>query len=255
MTNDIATIEPLRQHTALLPRNVTEAMSLAEFISKADLVPDHLRGKPANCLLIVEQSARWGMSPLAVAQGTSIVKGKLCYEGKLVAAALTAMNALEGRLEYEFSGSGQQRTVKITGLPRGGKKECVVEGTVERWATDNGNWKKDPDSMLIYRGTRQWARMYTPDALLGVYTPDEAEEIQVVDASIVETIPPKSGREAVARTQAPPSEDKETITKMLEEAAAKDGDTLVNVWKGLTEDQRDLIGPDFGRIKKLVPKA
>src|SRR5690606_25367911 len=30
--------------------------------------------------------------------------------------------------------------------------------------------------MLVYRGTRQWARRYAPEALLGVYTPDELED-------------------------------------------------------------------------------
>lgn len=161
---------------ALVPRNVPEAVQLAETLAKSDLMPTHLRGKSGDCLLIIMQAQRWGMDALSVAQCTSVVSGKLCYEGKLVAAALYSMGAVDGRLRYEFSGSGSKRSVKVSGRPRGLDQDQTVEGAVEDWATNNGNWKKSPDDMLVYRGTRQWARRYAPEALLGVYTPDEIEE-------------------------------------------------------------------------------
>lgn len=163
---------------ALVPNNIAEALQLADIMAKASLMPDHLRNKPGDCLLVVMQAQRWGMDAVSVAQSTSVVHGKLCYEGKLVAAALYSMGAIEGRLKYEFSGTGENRTVKITGRPRGSGVEQVVEGTVGNWKTGNEQWKKIPDDMLVYRGTRQWARRYAPEALLGVYTPDEFEDTQ-----------------------------------------------------------------------------
>lgn len=161
---------------ALVPNNIAEALQLAEIMAKANLMPDHLRGKPGDCLLIVMQAQRWSMDAVSVAQSTSVVRGKLCYEGKLVAAALYAMGAIDGRLRYDFSGAGESRKVIVVGRPRGTNVDQVVEGTVAAWKTDNGNWKKSPDDMLVYRGTRQWARRYAPDAMLGVYTPDEIED-------------------------------------------------------------------------------
>src|SRR6185437_11744430 len=44
----------------------------------------------ANCFLVVNQAVRWGMDPFAVAQCVSVVHGKLCYEGKLIAAIIEA---------------------------------------------------------------------------------------------------------------------------------------------------------------------
>lgn len=169
---------------ALVPRNLAEALELANVMSAANLIPEHLRGKPGDCLLIVMQAQRWGMDAVSVAQATSVVRGKLCYEGKLVAAALYAMSAIDGRLRYDFSGSGEARRVKVSGTPRGAKVEQTVEGTVADWRTSNDNWKKSPDDMLVYRGTRQWARRYAPEALLGVYTPDEMEA-EVVEARVI----------------------------------------------------------------------
>jgi len=165
------------QQNALVPRSITDALELASVMSKASLIPDHLRGKPGDCLLVIMQAQRWGMDAVSVAQCTSVVHGKLCYEGKLVAAALYATGAIDGRLRYEFSGGGVGRTVVVSGRPHGSTVEQTVTGTVLDWQTSNDNWKKQPDDMLVYRGTRQWARRYAPEALLGVYTPDEIEDM------------------------------------------------------------------------------
>ena len=161
---------------ALVPRNVPEAVQLSETLAQSALIPKHLQGKPGDCLLIVMQAQRWGMDVLSVAQCTSVVHGKLCYEGKLVAAVLYSMGAVDGRLSYSFNGTGTGRSVTVTGTPRGMDEQQSVTGTVADWATTNEQWKKAPDDMLVYRGTRQWARRYAPEALLGVYTPDELED-------------------------------------------------------------------------------
>ena len=172
---------------ALVPTSITDALRLADIMAQASLIPDHLRNKPGDCLLIVMQAQRWGMDAVSVAQCTSVVRGKLCYEGKLVAAALYAMGAIEGRLSYEYSGNGDDRKVVVTGRARGAAKPEAVDGTVKAWATNNDAWKRSPDDMLAYRGTRQWARRHAPEALLGVYTPDELEEV-TSDTTVVATL-------------------------------------------------------------------
>lgn len=175
--------------TALVPTNVGEAESLSRVLSTAKLVPEHLRGSAGDCLLVVMQAQRWGMDALSVAQCTSVVRGKLCYEGKLVAAVLYSMGVLEGRLRYEYSGDGLARKVRVIGRLRGESEDRTIEGTVGAWQTDNGNWKKSPDDMLAYRGARQWARRHAPEALLGVYTPDEMDDPTVINGTATEVKP------------------------------------------------------------------
>lgn len=160
----------------LTPTNLEAGLRLADLMSKAKLVPQHLQGQPSDCLLVISQAARWGMDPFAVAQSTAVVRGKLCYEGKLVAAALVATRAIEeGGLDYEFEGEGQGMSIIISGTPRGSGKLRTMRGSVLGWRTENGQWDKDPQSMLVYRGTRQWARLYAPACILGVVTPDEVD--------------------------------------------------------------------------------
>jgi hypothetical protein len=118
------------------------------------------------------------------------------------------MGAITGRLNYKIEGKGQDARITVTGTPKGGE-ECTLTGSVREWRT-NGNgspWDKQPETQLIYRGTRQWARLYAPEALLGVYTPDEAKEI--IDAEVISV---KKDLEAIAKpaTEAPAAEPKES---------------------------------------------
>lgn len=189
--------------TALVPTNVGEAESLSRVLSTAKLVPEHLRGSAGDCLLVVMQAQRWGMDALSVAQCTSVVRGKLCYEGKLVAAVLYSMGVLEGRLRYEYSGDGLARKVRVIGRLRGESEDRTIEGTVGAWQTDNGNWKKSPDDMLAYRGARQWARRHAPEALLGVYTPDELEDPTVINGTATEVKP--SANDLMPKAKAAPA--------------------------------------------------
>ena len=152
---------------------MTGAMHLAKAMASAKMVPTHLQGSPGDCLMVIEQAMRWQMSPFAVAQATAVVRGKMCFEGKLVAAAIQTSGVLEGRLNYEFEGDGQGRKVICSGLIRGEKKPRIVEVLLKDAKTDNQWWTKTPDQMLSYHSARVWARRHTPEVMLGVYAPEE----------------------------------------------------------------------------------
>lgn len=154
------------------------AMKLAQAMASARMVPQHLQSSPGDCLMVIEQAMRWQMSPFAVAQATAVVKGKMCFEGKLVAAAIQTSGVLEGRLNYEFTGEGDNRAVICTGLIRGEKKARTVEVKLSEARTENQWWKKTPDQMLTYHAARVWARRHTPEVMLGVYAPEEMADAQ-----------------------------------------------------------------------------
>lgn len=179
----------------------------AVIMSKVATLPAHLNGKPEDCVPIFLQAFCWKMDPFIVARCTSLVHGQLCYEGKFVAAVLQSLKAVEGRLEYEITGEGQNAAIVMTGVPRGGKKVLAVRGSVKGWRTQHydkqtkqpiqGAWDKDPESMLVYRATRQWARLHAPGALLGVYTPDELHGLEDADYRIVPDATPPPARTAL----------------------------------------------------------
>lgn len=167
---------------------------VAQMMSRANLVPEHLRGegKLSDCFLVVSQAFRWGMDPFAVAQCTYVTKGKLGYEGKLVAAVVNTSGRLTAPLSYTYSGAGKDRTVVVAGRFRGESAERTVSGTVGGWATSNEQWTKAADQMLAYRGAREWARRHMPEAVLGVQADDEIEAIDVTPSVASTTSAPRS---------------------------------------------------------------
>lgn len=138
-----------------------------------DRLPDHV--VIANCFRVVNQAVRWGMDPFALIDCASIIKGRLCWEGKVIAAVLDATLGIE--LEYEYEGQGELLRITVKGNING--KDKTVHGTVAQWkTTGNGSpWKPaDYERQLAYRGNREWARRHKPSVLLGVYGSDERFE-------------------------------------------------------------------------------
>jgi len=161
------------------PRSFDQMGQIARQLASSSLVPDTLKGNTddqtvSNCFRVVEQAQRWGLSPFAVMDSASVVRGKLMWEGKLIAAAIKS--GLGIRLKYEYSGEGEKRKIIVSAVVDGALES--IEGTVSTWKTthDGSPWKAaNYDQMLAYRGARQWARRYAPEVILGVYAPDEMD--------------------------------------------------------------------------------
>lgn len=184
MSNEVAI---QNGNSMLAPSSMEQAIKLAEMMANANLVPTHLQKKPADCLLVIEQASRWKMSPFAVAQCTSVIQGKLMYEGKLVAAVVNANGNLIERLSFDYSGEGENRTVKVSGRFANEKEARAIEVTLKNVKTANTMWQKQPDQQLMYSGTRAWARRHAPELMLGVYSPEEFDQNSIVYITPTET--------------------------------------------------------------------
>jgi hypothetical protein len=155
--------------------------------------------------MVVEQALRWQMSPFAVAQCTSVIQGKLMFEGKLVAAALNASGVLTSRLDYEFSGANGQRAVTVRGTLKGETKPRDVTVYLQDAKTTNGMWTKQPDQQLVYAATRVWARRHAPEVMLGVYAPEEFDRAEPFNGTTLDAEPeaPPLRAAAAATPRAP----------------------------------------------------
>ncbi len=159
----------------LNPPVFDQVQRIGNVMSAGQLVPEGLRGNKADCILVAMQAFRWGMDPFAVAQSVFVVHGRIGYEGKLILAVLNTSGALESAFDYEHGGDDSNRTIKISGTLKGEKKPRVLEGSVEKWRTNNEQWSQNPDQMLVYRGVREWARRYCPEVIMGVRGDDELD--------------------------------------------------------------------------------
>jgi len=193
-------------------KKMDQIMRFAEMMSGGKTtVPKHLRGSVGDCMAITMQAMRWRMDPFAVAQKTHLVNGTLGYEAQLVNAVITSSKAVQGRFHYEYIGDwsilsgykakkekytrdGQDawRTVKTwpdekeqgLGVRVGAKiigEDEITWGETLFLSTVNVRnsplWVDDPKQQIAYLAVKRWSRLYTPALIMGVYTPDELEEL------------------------------------------------------------------------------
>lgn len=152
-------------------------------------VPQHLAGKPSDCLAVTMQAAQWGMNPFAVAQKTHVVNGTLGYEAQLVNAVVSSSNLLATRLNYRWDGDWSKvngksdkspsLTVTVSAVLKGESEPRELTISMAQAGVRNSPlWEQDPRQQLAYLCVKRWARLHAPDVLLGVYTPDELQESQ-----------------------------------------------------------------------------
>ena len=165
----------LHRQANLAPDSLDGAFRLADAMSAAKLVPGHLQGKPSDCLLVIEQALRWGMSPFAVAQETSVIQGKLMYSGKLTAAVVNGLGNISKRLSYRYDGTGDNRSVTVSAQFQGESEPREIRVELREAKTANKFWVTQTDQQLSYYGARKWARLHAPDLMLGIYSPEEFE--------------------------------------------------------------------------------
>ena len=170
----------------------------------AATVPRHLQGNQADCMAVAMQAAQWQMNPFAVAQKTHLINGVLGYEAQLVHAVISRSGVLANRFEYEWYGPWEKVVGKFQ-IRKGDKGEYRVPGwtladetgigiiiratlkgedqpreldlLLAQARTRNSTlWADDPRQQLAYLAVKRWARLFCPDVILGVYTPDELDD-------------------------------------------------------------------------------
>lgn len=173
--------------------------SMGEVIDMAKLmatsgkaVPEHLRGNPGMCWAICLSAIEWKMSPIAIANKTYVTNDRLNYESQLVHAVIEARAPLKERLKARYEGEGDDRVCIVYGTFRGeteprehrsprlgdvrpphGDKKDAAGKPIRKGSP---LWDKKPDVQLFYDTSRDFCRIYCPDVLLGIYTPDEVEQ-------------------------------------------------------------------------------
>lgn len=246
-------------------------------------IPDHLKGSSSDCMAVVMQAIQWKMNPYAVAQKTHLVNGTLGYEAQLVNSVVQSSGVTQDRFSYEWFGAWENviGKTKVVDVPAKGtkgsadyKKEyqfrvpdydmraeeglgirvsATLKGEteprvltlllVQASVRNSPLWASDPKQQLAYLAVKRWARLFTPDVILGVYTPDELEEIappakakNMGDADVIPKVPAALLAEA--------------------EAAAKKGvSEYQKFWSATGQENRKLLAPQHEGFKATAIDA
>ena len=208
-------------------QSMSSMMQFAEVMAQGKFsVPKHLQNNIADCLAITMQSMQWGMNPFAVAQKTHLINGVLGYESQLVNAVISSSKAVKGRFKYEYSQgweklAGKVKIEKNTNNNWVPKKQWTHEDESKLWvkvgAVLNGDdfvtwgepvyfsnvitrnsplWVTAPAQQLSYLALKYWARLFTPDVILGVYDKESLEDSTPdITGRVEKDITPKSAND------------------------------------------------------------
>ncbi|VXA58243.1 conserved hypothetical protein [Acinetobacter proteolyticus] len=206
-----------------------ESMAARMAMSKIT-TPKHLQGNEGDCMAIVMQAMQWGMNPYAVAQKTHLVNGTLGYEAQLVNAVITARAPVKERLHFEWYGDWSKVNgkddkspnlgVKVSATLRGESAPRVIDISMAQVGPVRNSplWVADPRQQIAYLATKRWARLYCPDVILGVYTPDEVIEREEVDITPAQSkVKRHQGTSSLKAQMAEREQSQETIIDMAPE--------------------------------------
>lgn len=259
-------------------------MNVATFMAGGTLtLPEPYRKNPANCLAVVMQAAQWKMNPFAVAQKTHFVNGNIGYEAQLVSAVINQSGATKDNFHFDWYGDwskilgkfkeveSKTKTddkgfakkykfpdwnskdeeglgVKVWATLKGEDEPRVLDLLLTQANTRNSTlWADDPRQQLAYLAQKRWARLYAPGVILGVYSPDEAEQMEPREVEInpLNATGAQAAQNAQKGNVIDPAQEqhREQLIKDLTEIAETKGVVAYGeIWLKLTKQDRQLVG-------------
>lgn len=193
---------------------------VANMLAKSTIVPQNYQGKPEDCFIAVEMASRMNTSPIFIMQNLYVVKGKPSWAGQACMAMIMSCGKFRN-VHHVYTGTkGTDSRGCYVEAERVSNGE-IVTGTevtmglvkAEGWIS-NSKWKTMPEQMLGYRAASFFARMYCPEAMMGLQTTEE-----MYDANPVVVKPSQGLADAIqaeeAEPQPEPAPEKKTRKKKL----------------------------------------
>lgn len=158
---------------------------IGKMFASSGLVPQTYQGKPMDCTIAVDMANRMGVSPMMVMQNLYVVQGKPTWSGQACMSMIRACRDFKdvrpmytGTKGEDTWGCYIRAVYRETGEIVNGTEVTIGMAKAEGWYGKSGSkWKTIPEQMLAYRAAAFFARVYIPNALMGVYVEGEAEDI------------------------------------------------------------------------------
>lgn len=183
--------------------NLRDMVDAAKLLSSAGpMIPPWLQGNVGGMFGICMKAQELGISALSLANWSYVVEqwtpnGKVervSYESQFFHTVVEARAPITGRMHVSYDGKGEARRCRVYATFKGESEpryfppldadpDQFTLGKLRPGLNDKGKrkgsplWDLKPDLQLFYNMSRDWARMYCPDIIAGMYGRDELEEV------------------------------------------------------------------------------
>ena len=163
-----------------LPTSMGEAMKMAEMLAASSMVPNSYKGKPGDILVAVQMGAELGLAPLQALQNIASINGRPSVWGDAALALAQSHPAYVSHREW-VEGEGITRAGYCAVTRRGsgehvqrfGMEDAKRAGLLNK----QGPWQQYTDRMLVLRARGFALRDKFSDALRGLITAEEAQDM------------------------------------------------------------------------------
>lgn len=169
------------KQTAL--QSFSDDWKIANQLAKSDIIPDNYKGKPQNVIIAVGLARQMNLPPFTVMQNLAIIRGKTSWSGSFCKTLIERTGKFRD-LELNYIGEKGKDTygcylsaIRVSdGKLIKGPEVTMKMAKDEKW-TANSKWLTLTDLMLAYRCQSFFCRLYVPEAMNGIYTSEEVEDV------------------------------------------------------------------------------
>jgi hypothetical protein len=187
MTTALARQQPF----SLAPTNFAELERFANIVARSSFAPKNFIGKPGDVMIAVQMGVELGLSPMQALQNIAPVNGKPSVYGDAVPAICMQHPDFVSIKEDDLKDITKKGEATCVVVRRGMDPVTVTFSiadakTAKLWGKQ-GPWSDYPSRMLQMRARGFACRDAFPDALRGIITREEAEDIprETVRAEVV----------------------------------------------------------------------
>lgn len=227
----------------LRPTSLDQAMKLADMLARSDMVPKDYRGKPGNIVAAVQMGAEVGLAPMQALQNIAVINGRPSVWGDAMLALVQSHPAFEW-IRERIEGDGDARAAVCEVKRRGNEQPCAARFSVADakkaglWGKQ-GPWSQYPDRMLKMRARGFACRDAFADALRGLQSAEESQDIPTERVEVISTTP------AVSTAQPKPSPTERVKAKVAGPSLA---DVLARIEAAQTDDELRAVAGDAKKL-------
>lgn len=178
--------------SSLAPQTFGEAVEFSKMLSRSGMVPKDYNGKPEAIMVALQWGAEVGLGPLQALNGISVINGKPALWGDAALALVRGHPACAGIREgVEGEGDAMLGFCEVTRRGEQPQRRTFSVADARKaglWGKA-GPWQQYPQRMLQMRARGFAIRDVFPDALRGVITVEEAQDIPAEPRFVQNTAP------------------------------------------------------------------
>lgn len=197
--NEMTVLETEKNNRTPVLQSFADNWKIAQQYAKSDLIPDNYKNKPENVIIALGMSSKMNLDLFTIMQNLDIVKGKARWNGSFCRTLIEKTGKYKdldliytGEKDKDTFGCYLQAVRKNDGKIVKGAEITVGMAKAEGWwskkdkyGKETSKWQSLTELMLGYRAMSFFARMHCPEALSGVYTGEEIEDMEQPDVKKV----------------------------------------------------------------------